>query len=210
LRVEKNDRYGQLSSPLALLHYGHAQALGGRTAVGANLVVRRAVHDALGGFASHLGRRRGTLLCGEDHEFSQRAVAAGYRCEYRPELRVRHWVPAERTRLSYHLRWFFWSGVTNAVLEGTADPVMAERAADPIPRYLWRQLFTAPLAAAKHALAGRMTDGVVQLMDGAFALGYIAQRVEDRWSRGSRLYSELPAASEPAPIGSSADPRKML
>ena len=88
-----------MSSPLALLHYGEAQDLGRRTAVGANMAVRRSVFEALGGFAPHLGKRRGTLLGGEDHDFCQRAVAAGYRCEYRPELRVRHWVPAERTRL---------------------------------------------------------------------------------------------------------------
>ena len=37
LRVEEDGRYGTMSSPLALLHYGEAQNLGQRTAVGANM-----------------------------------------------------------------------------------------------------------------------------------------------------------------------------
>jgi cellulose synthase/poly-beta-1,6-N-acetylglucosamine synthase-like glycosyltransferase len=74
-----------MASPLALLHYGEAQELGIRSALGANMIVRRTVLDALGGFDPHFGRRSGTLLSGEDHDFCERAVAAGYRCEYRPE-----------------------------------------------------------------------------------------------------------------------------
>ena len=119
LRVEDAGAYGPMSSPLALLHYGEAQELGVRTALGSNMIIRRSVLDALGGFDPSLSRRPGTLLGGEDHEFCQRAVAAGYRCEYRPELRVQHWVPAERTRLRYYVRWFFWSGITEAMLDST-------------------------------------------------------------------------------------------
>ena len=106
LNIEQPDGYGHMASPLALLHYGGPQPLGARTALGANMAVRRSVLHSLGGFARHLGRQRGTLLCGEDHNLCQRAVAAGYRCEYRPELRVEHWVPADRTRMSYFLGRF--------------------------------------------------------------------------------------------------------
>ena len=88
LRFEENGQYGPMSSPLALLHYGETQELGTRTALGANMAIRASVLASLGGFAPHLGRRRGTLLCGEDHDLCQRAVASGLRCEYRPELRV--------------------------------------------------------------------------------------------------------------------------
>lgn len=177
LQVEEHGRYNQLASPLALLHYGEAQALGCRTAVGANLAVRREVWERLGGFATHLGRRAGTLLCGEDHDFCLRAVAAGLRCEYRPELRVRHWVPAERTRLSYHLRWFYWSGITNAILERTE----AEATRGPlVPRYLIRRLATAPLAAAGHLLTGRLAASARSICDAAYVLGHIVQGVRNR------------------------------
>jgi len=175
LRVEENGRYGPLASPLALLHYGAAQELGPRTAVGANLAVRNDVLKSLNGFAPHLGRRSGTLLCGEDHDLCQRAVAAGYQCEYRPEVRVRHWVPGERMRLSYYLRWFFWSGVTNAILErGTRE------SAHVVPPYLVRRLLTAPMAAFAHIVTGRSAAAAAAAMDGAFALGNLSQRLRDR------------------------------
>ena len=177
LRVERNDRYNQMASPLALLHYGDAQELGARTAVGANLVVRRAVHDAIGGFAPHLGRRRGTLLCGEDHDFCARAVAAGHRCEYRPELRVRHWVPAARIRLRYHVRWFYWSGVTNAMLDAGPAPDGGPL----VPPYLVRRILTAPLSCLKHVAAARQAEAAEQLLQAVFATGYIGERIRSRF-----------------------------
>jgi glucosyl-dolichyl phosphate glucuronosyltransferase len=175
LEVEQNGTYGLMSSPLALLHYGEAQQLGKRTAVGANMAVRQSVFQALGGFAPHLGRRRGTLLCGEDHDLSLRAVSAGYRCEYRPELRVRHWIPAERLRLRYFLRWFFWSGITSAVIESStsdgADGITAS------PLFLLREFVTGAVSAPVQAMSGRERKAAQRAMDAAFALGYLTIRV---------------------------------
>jgi glycosyltransferase involved in cell wall biosynthesis len=175
LQVEDHDQYTEMASPLALQHYGEAQPLGARTAVGANLIVRRRSYDTLGGFAAHLGRRRGTLLCGEDHDFCERAVASGLRCEYRPEIRVRHWVPAKRGTLRYHARWFFWSGVTNAILEkpsrGSAGGMRR------VPRYMWRRLITSPFVALQQVLLGRTASATRELMQGIFAFGYIRERL---------------------------------
>lgn len=181
LQVEQQGRYGPMSSPLALLHYGDAQDLGGRTAVGANMAVRRSLFYALGGFAPHLGKRRGTLLGGEDHELCQRAVIAGYRCEYRPELRVKHWVPAERMRLQYFLRWFFWSGITNAVIERTPDGTARPHETISAP-HLLRRFVVGCVSAPVQALSGRAAKGAAQAMDAAFALGYLATRVSSRWN----------------------------
>lgn len=186
LRVEQDGRFGPMASPLALLHYGEAQVLGNRTAVGANLIVRSDVLQALGGFAAHLGRQRGTLLCGEDHDFCQRAVAGGYRCEYRPELRVRHWVPADRTRLRYYVRWFFWSGVTDAVLKDSGLGGDAARTSA-VP-HLARRLVTASAKAFAHLVVGRRADAATCLMDASFASGYIAYMLGRRRRR-------LPGAS---------------
>jgi glucosyl-dolichyl phosphate glucuronosyltransferase len=172
LRVEARGGYGQMGAPLALLHYGDAGDLGERTAVGANLAVRQAALLALGGFDPDLGRHRGTLLCGEDHDLCRRAVAAGYRCQYRPELRVRHFVPAERMRLRYYLRWFFWSGVTHALLEGRGDA----GAAIPL-RYLIRQLVTAPMLAIVRAMSGRLPEAAAEAAEAAFSLGFLVRRV---------------------------------
>ncbi len=175
LQVEKASGYGLMAAPLALLHYGDAQPLGERTALGANMAIRTSVLRSLGGFARHLGRHRGTLLCGEDHDLCQRAVAAGFRCEYRPELRVEHWVPADRAGLRYFLRWFFWSGVTDATLRST-DPWHG-RLEGTVRHYLIRYLLAAPLMALWAALRGRTADAAGRAMDAAFAMGYIAQRM---------------------------------
>ena len=192
LRVGDDGRYGAMSSPLALLHYGEAQALGERTAVGANLAIRRSVVNALGGFAEHLGRRRGTLLCGEDHDMCARAAAAGYRCEYRPELRVRHWVPAERLRLRYFLRWFFWSGITHAVLDRMAGARHDCGSGALVPRYLVKQVIAGSVRGLSSLLTGRSDRAVQHVMDVAFALGCLKQRFSDRW-HGERAVMEMGA-----------------
>lgn len=181
LQVEEHGRYGPMSSPLALLHYGEAQDLGKRTAVGANLAVRRTVFEALGGFAPNLGKRRGTLLGGEDHDLCLRAVAAGYRCEYRPELQVQHWVPAERTRLRYFLRWFFWCGITHAVIEGAPDSSGAAAGAPASPLHLVRRFVVGTVSAPVQALSGRAARAAAGAMDAAFALGYLTRRLGARW-----------------------------
>lgn len=178
LHVEDGERYSMLASPLALLHYGPAQPLGQRTAVGANLAIRREVLNALGGFDPHLGRRAGTLLCGEDHDLCLRATSAGYRCEYRPEVRVRHWVPASRMRLAYYLRWFFWSGVTHAMLE-RGTPAGART----LPPYLLRRVIVALPSAVVQLLARRPARAMVEIMNGVSALGNLTQRIRDRWQR---------------------------
>ncbi len=162
--------YGRMMSPLALLHYGDPQDLGARTAVGANMSVRRSVVDAVGGFAPNLGRFRGTLLCGEDHDFCQRVQAAGFRCEYRPELRVRHWVPAERVTVGYYLRWFLWSGVTNAMLDRASTGIL----------YVLKRLTLAAADAALFLLVANRAVAAERLMDAAFWVGYLWQAVKMR------------------------------
>jgi GT2 family glycosyltransferase len=166
LRFEENGQYGPMSSPLALLHYGETQELGSRTAVGANMAIRASVLASLGGFAPDLGRRRGTLLCGEDHDLCQRAVASGLRCEYRPEMRVRHWVPAERASFRYYWRWFFWSGITQAQMSERLDV-----------RHFWGRLLRSPMTALGCLVAGRRTDAASRAFDVAFAAGYLAARI---------------------------------
>jgi glucosyl-dolichyl phosphate glucuronosyltransferase len=180
LEVERNGSYGPMSSPLALLHYGDAQQLGDRTAVGANMAVRRVVFEQLGGFDPHLGKRRGTLLCGEDHDLSQRAISAGYRCEYRPELRVRHWVPAERTRFRYFLRWFFWCGITHAVIDRSASNDVASQ--PPSTLHFLRRCLVGLVVAPAQLISGRVRSAAARAMDVAFAFGYLTIQIGGRSS----------------------------
>jgi GT2 family glycosyltransferase len=175
------DSYGRLSAPLGLVHYGPEQPLGARTALGGNLAIRRDVLDAVGGFAAHLGRWRGTLLSGEDHDLSQRVVAGGHVAVYDPAISVRHWVPAARLKLSYFLRWFWWLGVTHSMLDALDG--RATRGPAWPPRYLWKFGAVAVLRAVVELGRGQTSTSVERLMDAAFAAGYICDRL---WLRALR------------------------
>ena len=168
------ETYGRLTSPLALLNYGSPLDLGARTVLGANMAVRRDVIATVGGFATHLGKRRGTLLSGEDADLCARVQAAGFRAVYDPHAVVEHWVPANRMRLLYFARWFFWSGITNAALEGPGNH--GGRDVLGVPRYLIGRLAGSIAKAATATVTGRSARAVEGLVDVAFVAGYAAQR----------------------------------
>jgi GT2 family glycosyltransferase len=164
--------FGMLAAPLALLDYGPApQPLGTRAALGANLAVRRSAFEAAGGFDGALGKLRGTLLSGEDHQLCERLQHSGHLALYDPTLVVNHVVPAERLRATYFLRWFFWSGVTHARLDAArpAQPAKLLGA----PRYLFRQLGSSLALAVVAALRAGWTAVMLHGARAAFALGYI-------------------------------------
>jgi GT2 family glycosyltransferase len=164
----------RLAAPLALLDYGpEPLELGPRTAIGANLAIRHDVIRRVGGFAAHLGKLRGTLLSGEDHELCRRVQAAGFRTMYWPSAVVHHWVPASRVRIRYILRWFFWSGVTNAFLDEAAG--QRTPALFGVPRYLIKRFFSGIAGALMFAARGCVTAAIDRALDVAFAAGYAAR-----------------------------------
>lgn len=169
LHIAESSGYSRLAAPLALLNYGNQSIdLGPRTLLGANMAVRRRAFQQLGGFAQHLGKLRGTLLSGEDHDLCRRAQAAGFKAAYLPSIRVAHWVPRSRVRLRYFLSWFYWSGVTNAELDQTDTATPARRIASATTR----RLLATSLSAGFAAVRGRVGVMVERLCDAAFAIGY--------------------------------------
>jgi glucosyl-dolichyl phosphate glucuronosyltransferase len=172
LRFESPE-FGRLAAPLGLLNYGPASIeLGPRTVLGANMAVRRNSINKVGGFACHLGKLRGTLLSGEDHDLCQRVQAAGYKAMYYPELRVAHWVPVERMRARYSMSWFFWSGITHAVLDA-AEP--GSTAAGVPPHFLRRALVSS-IRGVRAAVRGESAQLMDSAADVAFVAGYAARR----------------------------------
>jgi glucosyl-dolichyl phosphate glucuronosyltransferase len=166
--------YGRLNAPLALLDYGAgATDLGPRTVIGANMAVRRDVFERMGGFAPHLGKLRGTLMSGEDHDLCRRVQAAGLRAVYCPEAGVRHFVPAERMRAGYYLSWFFWSGITHAALD--RDQPVPGRTIGGVPLYLVRRIATSGLGALPKAIVGDLAGAMDRLTEVAFAAGYASR-----------------------------------
>ena len=175
LRFETTE-FGRLAAPLGLLNYGSAALeLGPRTVLGSNMAVRRAPINKVGAFARHLGKLRGTLLSGEDHELCQRVQAAGYRAMYCPELRVLHWVPAERMRASYSMSWFFWSGITHATLDG------AERGSPTLMGGVPPHFFKRGLMSSIRGIGAAVSGRPVQLMDSATDVAFVAGYAARRW-----------------------------
>lgn len=192
IRVAR-DRHPRLGAPMALLDYGNRSVeLGSRTLLGANLAVRRQVFTRAGGFPTHLGKLRGTLLSGEDHELCRRVQSAGFRALYIPDAVGHHWVPADRARVSYFLRWFFWSGITHAIMDGGCAPTT--RGIAGLPLYLVRRAAVAAAGVLGGLLIGHWTMALNRAMDVAFAAGYAAQR----WGWVTRTRLAPAAVGEPA------------
>jgi GT2 family glycosyltransferase len=195
-------RYRRLGAPLGLLDYpSDVVELGPRTVLGANMAVRRDVFEAVGGFATHLGKLRGTLLSGEDHELCLRVQRAGFKAIYVPRAVVHHWVPLERARAGYFLQWFYWSGITNAILEAQptatppaivgdwaahrgpdSRPANASGVAKGVPMYLVKRALVGALMVLASLAAGRRTTALNHAIDVAFAAGFAAER----WGFASR------------------------
>jgi GT2 family glycosyltransferase len=183
------DRHPRLGAPLALLDYGGARAeLGDRTALGANLAVRWDVFTQVGGFPTHLGKLRGTLLSGEDAEMCRLVQAAGFKAMYVPEARVAHWVPAGRARIPYFLRWFYWSGITHALIDSRTPRVhgRSRRFIRGLPLFLVARAGRASLAAVASLVVGRRISALNSAVDVAFVLGYAA----GCWSTAGRTATE--------------------
>ena len=170
------DRYPRLGAPIGLLDYGDRPIeLGARTVLGANLAVRREVFTRAGGFPTHLGKLRGTLLSGEDHQLCRRVQDAGFRAMYVPAAAVHHWVPAGRARVSYCLRWFYWSGITHAIMDGEGSATNG-RALHGLPLYLFSRAAAASAAVLTTLLTCNRASALNHAIDVAFAVGYAAER----------------------------------
>jgi glycosyltransferase involved in cell wall biosynthesis len=160
------NRGGKHWAVIALLDYGTEPIeFGTRVPLGVNMAFRREAFTRAGLFDPHTGRKAGTLLGQEVREWCIRARAAGLRGFYVPELAVRHIIPASRLNKSYFRRWFYWRGISRAMLYekagldmeapeqttldfGTVPHVFG------VPRYLYRKALSSA-AGCVRAMARR-------------------------------------------------------
>jgi glycosyltransferase involved in cell wall biosynthesis len=113
---QRSDLWGTL----AILDYGPDPFVfeeRRRVPLGANMAVRRALIDRIGGFDPSLGRRGDSLLGQEQAEFFCRSRSTGAVGLYVPGMALHHHVPARRLTRGYFRRWWFWKGVAKASLE---------------------------------------------------------------------------------------------
>ncbi|MGE0445985.1 MAG: glycosyltransferase family 2 protein [Vicinamibacterales bacterium] len=197
---------GRLWAVVALIDYGPDPfELVSRMPLGVNMAFKREVFSRVGGWDPRIGRKAGTLLGQEVREWCVRARAAGVRGCYAPNLTIRHIVPANRLNRRYFRRWFYWRGISRALLyqQGALDmenpqggPVDVARIPHifGVPRYLWRTALSQGVAMVRAALRG---DGPArfehELWLWMFA-GIVRQRWRDRrlaTGTGSAGYSGL-------------------
>jgi glycosyltransferase involved in cell wall biosynthesis len=192
---------GRLWAVIALLDYGAEPiAFGRRVPLGVNMAFRRDAIDRVGGFDPKIGRRAGTLLGQEVREWCLRARAAGVHGYYLPELSVQHLIPRDRLTKHYFRRWFYWRGISRAMLYAQTGLDMESPETSTlnfsevphvagVPRYMYRSAF----AAAREALAGRLRNDPVSAFERELWLWFFAGVLRQRW-RDRRLSIAAPAA----------------
>ena len=186
---------------IALLDFGDRPIeFGARAPLGVNMAFRRSAFDRAGLLDPNTGRKAGTLLGQEIREWCIRARAAGVRGFYVPEMVVRHIIPASRLHKRYFRRWFYWRGVSRAMLyeksgfdmespeRGVVD-VQAVPHLLGVPRYLYRKALTSAWGAVAKTLRRDVTGGFDDELWVCFFLGILSQR----WRRGTPAVG--PAAS---------------
>jgi len=192
------DHGGKHWAVIALLDYGDRPIeFGTRVPLGVNMAFRRTAFDRAGLLDPDVGRKAGTLLGQEVREWCIRARAAGPRGCYVPDIAVRHVIPASRLRKSYFRRWFYWRGISRALLyeRSGLDMEAPERIAQDagrvshvfgVPRYLYRTA----LGHARDWIAALLRRDPVASFDHElwlwFFAGIVSQRWKDRRSSGAR------------------------
>jgi glycosyltransferase involved in cell wall biosynthesis len=150
-----------LFGTIAILDYGDEPFdYDRRVPLGANIVYRRRAFQRAGLFRTDLGRDHTTLRGQEFPEHLLRVEAAGGRGRYVPGLVVSHHVPAWRLTKKYYREWFYWKGISRALMAETVpiDDVGTDYRVVPriagIPRFMFRQA-----AGTAARLAGRAVRG---------------------------------------------------
>jgi glycosyltransferase involved in cell wall biosynthesis len=168
-----SSRGGKQWAVIALLDYGPRPIeFGARAPLGVNMAFRRDAFDRAGFLDPHTGRKAGTLLGQEVREWCIRARAAGLRGFYAPDLVVRHVIPASRLKKAYFRRWFYWRGISRAMLyekagldmEAPEQTVLDFKSVPHVlgvPRYLYRKA----LASAGACLTATVRRDAVSAFD---------------------------------------------
>jgi glycosyltransferase involved in cell wall biosynthesis len=178
-----------LCGVLAVMDYGTAPIrYGARVPLGVNMAIRRDALRRAGPFDNRIGRKAGTLLGQEVREWCVRAHAAGLAGYYLPDVVVHHLIPQDRLTRRYFRRWYYWRGVSRAILyadcgldmenpEGPPPDVARTRHVAGVPRYLFRTAF----GRLREAVAARLAGDGVRSFDGELWLCFFAGIVRRRW-----------------------------
>jgi glucosyl-dolichyl phosphate glucuronosyltransferase len=182
-------RKAVLCGVLAVLDYGPEPIrYGVRVPLGVNMAIRRDALRRAGYFDNRIGRKAGTLLGQEVREWCVRAHAAGLVGYYVADVVVHHLIPQDRLTKSYFRRWYYWRGVSRAILyaecgldmenpEGPPPDVTRIHHIAGVPRHLFRTA----VVKLKDAVAARLSGDSVGSFDAELWLSFFAGIVRRRW-----------------------------
>ena len=126
--------------------------------IGANMLIPHTVFEKIGTFDTELGRTGKSLRSGEDSEFYERARRAGLSIAYCGSCALRHFVPRERLKRRFFVRWKLRASLTGGREVLPADTVYWLR----VPRFQWRSLAEAFLRLVISVVAGRRTQRLIE------------------------------------------------
>ena len=183
---------GRMWAVIALLDYGPEPIrFGARVPLGVNMAMRREAIERVGGFDTSIGRKAGTLLGQEVREWCMRAHAAGLVGYYLPTMAVRHHIPTDRMNKKYFRRWFYWRGISRAMMyartgkdmeapEQTQLDFSKVAHVAGVPRYLFRNA----MVAVRDVVTATVRRDHVNAFERELWLwmfaGIVAQRWKDR------------------------------
>lgn len=175
---------------IALLDYGAEPIeFTQKMPLGVNMAFRRKVFESVGAWDARIGRKAGTLLGQEVREWCVRARARGVRGFYTPALELRHIIPASRLNRTYFRRFFYWRGISRAMLyqqrgldmESPQDTRLDFTRVPHwlgIPRYMYRTA----AASLWRALTLRLKGDAVAAFDQELYLWMFAGILRQRWA----------------------------
>ena len=174
---------------LALLDYGPEPIpLGDYVPLGVNMIFRRDAFQRAGLWDNTVGRKAGTLLGQEVREWVQRARMANVKGFYSPNLVIHHVIPADRLTKKYFRSWFYWHGISRAILYQTKGLDMESPESTEldfslvphiagVPRYMYRTYLQ-----SFFSMIGAFVRGdVAAAFEHELGLWFFAGVLKERW-----------------------------
>lgn len=157
--------------------------------LGINTATKREAFDRTDLFDNRLGRKAGTLRNQAQREWHLRARAAGLRGFYVPDMVVHHVVEPDRLTKQYFRRWYYWHGISRAILftklgvdMDAPDNSHLDFSKVPqiagVPRYMYRTLAT----RLKELVSAWLRRDPVAAFEHELWLCFFAGVLKQRWA----------------------------
>ena len=171
-------------SPLALLDFGPSRIelgrMEARSAIGANLIVRRQAFSTVGLFNPDVQRVADSIGSTEDQELQIRMARHGLYGLYEPWLIVRSPVDCRRMTRQYHRQWHAGHGRFVALMRDPAFEQSSRGRILDVPAHVFRSLAD----AVRHWIAASLTLNKAEAfrheLHARFLAGYARERIRER------------------------------